>query len=181
MESVTALLGLGSNVGARDEHLRDGIGLLNQSLEVVGTSSVYETEPWGYSDQPPFLNTVCRVQTDVPPEDLLLLCQRVERRMGCKPTFRYGPRVLDVDILTYGDLVITTPGLVVPHARLVERAFVLVPLAEIAPEWRHPILGKSAAELLEEIQGPEWVRLWGGPLAIPSSQRSNIRYSGPRE
>ena len=165
MGPVTTFLGLGSNMGRREEHLRNGVQLLAQYMEVVETSSIYETAPWGYSDQPPFLNMVCRSQTSMAPEGLLLLCQDIERRIGREPTFRYGPRVLDVDILAYGEQAIMTPTLEVPHPRLVERAFVLVPLAEIAPEWTHPVLGRSVSRLLEEVLGTERVRLWASPLA----------------
>ena len=168
MEPVTIFLGLGSNLGSREEHLRDGIGLLARSLTIHEISSVYETEPWGYTEQPPFLNAVCRAETSMAPEELLLFCQRVERTVGRRPTFRYGPRVLDVDILAYGDQVIATPTLVVPHARMAERAFVLVPLAEMAPDWEHPVLGKSAAQLLKEVSGTEGVSLRGRLPAVPS-------------
>jgi len=169
VEPIVAFLGLGSNTGSREEHLAKGIALLAGSLQVVETSSIYETEPWGFAEQPPFLNMVCRVRTEMPPEELLLLCQGVELQVGRRPTFRYGPRVLDVDILAYGDQVIETPGLVVPHPRLHERAFVLVPLAEIAPEWEHPVLRKRASQLLEEVSGREGVRLWGSPLVAAAS------------
>ena len=170
MKPVTVFLGLGSNMGSREAHLRNGVQLLARSLEVVETSSIYETEPWGYSDQPSFLNMVCRAQTAIAPEDLLLFCQDVEREVGRKPTFHHGPRVLDVDILAYGEQIIATPALEVPHPQLAERAFVLVPLAEVAPEWTHPVLGKSVSQLLEQVSGKEGVRLWSGPLA-PSGTR----------
>lgn len=169
MVSMMVFLGLGSNLGRREEHLSKGLALLARSLEVVATSSVYETEPWGFSEQPPFLNLVCQVSTDKAPEELLLFCQEVERQVGRTPTFRYGPRVLDIDILDYGGMVMIRPGLVLPHPGLEERAFVLVPLAEIAPGWVHPILKKSAIELLAEVPGKEGVRPWGGPLAVASS------------
>jgi len=160
-----AFLGLGSNIGRREEHLGRGLTLLAGSLQVVETSSVYETEPWGFTEQPPFLNMVCQVNTNLAPEELLSFCQEVERRVGRKPTFRYGPRVLDVDILDYGGMVMSKRELTLPHPRLAERAFVLVPLAEIAPDWEHPVLKKSSLQLLREVPGREGVRLWGDPLA----------------
>ena len=170
MEPVTVFLGLGSNVGDRERHLRDAIRLLGQSLDLRQTSSLYETKPWGYRNQPTFLNVVCQAQTPMSPDELLSVCQEVEQRLGRKPTFRYGPRVLDVDILSYGDQVVATPDLVVPHPRLAERAFVLVPLAEIAPDWRHPLLGKSAMQLKGAVTGTEGMRLFKRPLEIPSEK-----------
>ncbi|MDO8750299.1 MAG: 2-amino-4-hydroxy-6-hydroxymethyldihydropteridine diphosphokinase [Dehalococcoidia bacterium] len=170
MASITVFLGFGSNMGSREGHLGRGLALLARSLELVATSSVYETDPWGFTEQPPFLNMVCYGCTDMVPAELLLCCQDVERQVGRKPAFRYGPRVLDIDILAYGDQVIETPGLVIPHPSLHERAFVLVPLAEIAPEWEHPVLRKRASQLLAEVSGREGVRLWGGPLAVASGR-----------
>ena len=168
MASITVFLGLGSNMGSREENLARGLALLAGSLQVVETSSIYETEPWGFTEQPPFLNMACHVNTNLAPEELLSFCQDAERQVGRKPTFRYGPRVLDIDILAYGDQVVETASLTVPHPRLHERAFVLVPLAEIAPDWEHPVLRKRASQLLEEVPGREGVRLWGGPPAVAS-------------
>ena len=167
MQFITVFMGLGSNIGGREQHLRDGIKLLAQSLDVRQASSIYETDPWGYKDQPHFLNMVCRIQTDMPPEELLSFFQKVEQLVGRVHTFRYGPRVLDVDILTYGDQVIAIPALEIPHPGLADRAFILVPMAEIAPNWEHPVLGKRAAQLLKEVSGSHGVRIWGGPLALP--------------
>ena len=124
-------------------------------MNPAALSSVYETKPWGYADQPSFLNMVCRVDTDLSPQELLGEAQEVERILGRAPTFRYGPRVVDVDILLYGNRVVDTQDLRVPHPHLGERAFVLVPLAEIAPELVHPELGVSIRELLERLPAAE--------------------------
>jgi 2-amino-4-hydroxy-6-hydroxymethyldihydropteridine diphosphokinase len=168
--STWVFLGLGSNVGSREENLASGMVLLAGSLELVETSSLYETEPWGVAEQPCFLNMVCRAHSDMPPEKMLLLCQDLERQVGRRPTFHYGPRLLDIDILDYGGMVVTSHALSLPHPLLTERAFVLVPLAEIAPEWEHPLLRKRASQLLQEVSGKEGVRLWGGPLTVSSSR-----------
>ena len=124
-------------------------------MSTAALSSVYETKPWGYAHQPSFLNLVCRVDTNLAPQELLGAAQEVERILGRAPTFRYGPRVIDVDILLYGDRVVDTQDLRVPHPLLGERAFVLVPLAEIAPELVHPELGVSIRELLERLPAAE--------------------------
>jgi 2-amino-4-hydroxy-6-hydroxymethyldihydropteridine diphosphokinase len=165
-DSVSILLGLGSNLDDREANLRRGVALLARSLEMVEGSSVYETEPWGHKDQPRFLNLVCWAHTGISPAELLRLCQETERAVGRTRTFRYGPRLLDVDILAYGDSVITTPTLVVPHPRLAERRFVLVPMAEVAPEWVHPVTGRTASELLDEVEDSGEVRAWGPPVAV---------------
>ena len=164
MDRVVVFLGLGSNIGARGEHLRSGLVLLAGPLEIKKTSSVYETEPWGYTDQPRFLNMVCKAFTSLTPSELLAFCQQVEQQTGRVPTFRYGPRVLDVDILAYGDQVIDTSALRVPHNNLADRAFVLVPLAEIAADWVHPESGKTARLMLEDVSGIEGVRVWSRPI-----------------
>ena len=165
MKTITAYLGLGSNLGDREDNLRGAVALLRQGVSLIALSAVYETEPWGYTSQPTFLNLVCAVETGLSPQELLELAQGVEGELERVPTFRYGPRTMDVDILLYGDEVIATPELRIPHPRLWERAFVLVPLAEIAPGIIHPALGKSMAELLEAVSGKEKVVMLG-PLAL---------------
>lgn len=157
MSDVTAYLGLGSNLGDREANLRRALSLLGEKVEVTALSSVYETEPWGYTEQPHFLNMTCGLRTALAPHELLAHAQDVERRLGRVRTLRYGPRTIDVDILLYGDLVVDTPDLQIPHPGIPERAFVLAPLAEIAPGVEHPVLKRRICELLVNAPGLETV------------------------
>ena len=157
MSEVTAYLGLGSNLGDREENLRQALSLLGESVEIIALSSVYQTEPWGYTAQPSFLNLVCGFRTSLGPPELLALVQEVERRLGRVRTIRYGPRTIDVDILLYGDRIVDTPDLQIPHPRIPERAFVLAPLAEIAPDVEHPTLKRPISALLADAPGRETV------------------------
>ena len=152
VDMVTVYLGLGSNVGERQENLDKALDLLSQRLRVEEVSSVYDTEPVYNSDQPQFLNLVCRADTGLEPEGLLALVKGIESKLGRMPSTTNLPRLMDIDILLYGNQVINTPKLVIPHPGMVERAFVLVPLAEIAPELMHPVSGKTIDMLLSEIQ-----------------------------
>ncbi len=169
MSEVTAYLGLGSNLGDRETHLRKALSLLGDAGEIIALSSVYETEPWGYAEQPSFLNIVCGFRTSLSPPELLALAQEVERSLGRVRTVRYGPRTMDVDILLYGDLVLDTPDLQIPHPRIPERAFVLAPLAEIAPDVEHPALKRPISALLADAPGRETVVKLGAlsPGEIP--------------
>ncbi len=156
------LLGLGANLGDRLANVERALALLQDACGPLERSPLYETPPWGDLDQPPFVNLVVRGQTTLAPEALLARCQVVEREVGRTATRHWGPRVVDVDILAYGVAVIDLPDLQIPHPRLHERGFVLVPLADLAPEWRHPLLGKTAAELLAELPPEETagIRRW---------------------
>ncbi|HET8654199.1 MAG TPA: 2-amino-4-hydroxy-6-hydroxymethyldihydropteridine diphosphokinase [Longimicrobiaceae bacterium] len=155
------LLGLGANLGDPIAQLCEGMARLRDSVEMTAVSAVYRTEPVGYAEQPEFFNLVCAGRTLLSPEDLLAEARRIESALGRERPFRGAPRTLDVDLLAYGDLVLETGELVLPHPRLHERAFVLVPLDEIAPRWRHPVLRRTASELLEVAGALEWVEQWG--------------------
>lgn len=143
-------LGLGSNLGDREGNLRKALALLdgNGKLRVTRVSGIYETDPVGYKDQPPFLNLVAEAVSWVSPRELLGLVKGVEASLGRKPTFRWGPRVMDIDILLYGGLSVNEPDLQIPHPRMWERGFVLVPLAELLP-----CIPESLAWRLGESQG----------------------------
>ncbi|MCB0118931.1 MAG: 2-amino-4-hydroxy-6-hydroxymethyldihydropteridine diphosphokinase [Anaerolineales bacterium] len=144
-------LALGSNVGHRLANLKSAITNLPPQMDVKKKSLVYETPPWGYTEQPPFLNQVVMVKTYMEPEDLLGHLKRLETALGREPTFQNGPRVIDIDILFYDDLVLDSPELTIPHPRMHHRAFVLVPLNNIAPDFIHPVLGKPINELLLDV------------------------------
>jgi 2-amino-4-hydroxy-6-hydroxymethyldihydropteridine diphosphokinase len=127
-------LSLGSNIEPRAEHLARAIELLHPLISGLQISQIFETKPWGYTDQARFLNMVAAGGCSLEPVDLLHQIKQIESDLGRKPTFHYGPRVIDIDILLMDDLQMTTPELVIPHPHLLERAFVLVPLAELAPD-----------------------------------------------
>lgn len=148
-------LGLGSNLGSRAKNLAAAARLLLENgIEVLRASSVYETEPVDLLDQPWFLNQVLEVRSSLGPRALLKLAKSIEARMERVPTVDKGPRTIDIDILIAGDTVLETPDLVIPHPRLAQRNFVLVPLCEIAPETRHPVLDKTIRELVLSSSDP---------------------------
>jgi 2-amino-4-hydroxy-6-hydroxymethyldihydropteridine diphosphokinase len=158
-EPVTVYLGLGSNMGNREENLENALDLISQRMRVGKISSIYDTDPVGNTNQPRFLNAVCQVFTRLTPEGLLALAKGIESKMG-----RYGksgdPRPIDIDILLYDEEVIETPELVIPHPKMAERAFVLVPLAEIAPDLVHPVSGKAIKEMKQDIKEVQGVFKW---------------------
>jgi 2-amino-4-hydroxy-6-hydroxymethyldihydropteridine diphosphokinase len=150
----TAYLSLGSNVGKRLALLRQAlIELEARGVVVKKVSPIYETVPVGFSAQPKFLNAACSAETYLEPRQLLRAIAEVESVLGRVRTFPDAPRTIDVDILFYDDRVVTTRHLVIPHPRIVSRAFVLAPLADIAPELVHPQLGLKVRELLANIGG----------------------------
>ena len=152
-------LSIGSNLGDREFYLRQAVAdLSRRGVEVVRRAGFYETQPRDAVDQPWFLNTAIEGKTDLTPQALLETCLEVER---CNHRIREtpkGPRTLDIDILFYEDRIVDQPGLSIPHPRIIERRFVLVPLNEIAPNWKDPLSGKTVRRLLEECGDQSEVR-----------------------
>ncbi len=163
-------LSLGSNLGDRAANLELAFAALpGNGVRILRCSSIYETEPVDFLAQPWFLNCVVQAETSLAPRELLGAMHAIERSFGSKKIIPRGPRIMDLDILFYGTEVIHTEGLEIPHPRLAERRFVLVPLAEIAPQFCHPALQKSAAQMLAATPDRSTVRIWqpaerpGGP------------------
>ncbi len=159
-QPITIYLGLGSNLEDRMNNLHLGIDFLSERIKVEKMSPVYDTAPVGETKQPRFLNMVIQISTRLPAPTLLFMVKGIEAKLGRVPIDT--PRPIDIDVLFYGDQVINTPPqLVVPHPRLAERAFVLTPLADIAPDLVHPVKKKTIKQLLEEVKGKEDVVRWG--------------------
>ncbi len=147
-----AYIGLGSNLGDRQKQLETALAAMQEAgLRVEKVSAFIETAPYGVTDQPAFLNGACAVQTSLAPRELLDLLLAIEAQMGRVRNRHWGPRVIDLDLLLYGDLLLAEPGLVVPHPDMHNRLFVLQPLAEIAPDLVHPRLHATIKELLEKL------------------------------
>lgn len=171
-----AFLGLGANLGDRQSNLTQALQQLRTKVSVDEVSSFYSTKPVGYMDQPDFLNIACQITTDLSPLDLLHFAKQIEKLMGRQVSFRNAPRPIDIDILLYDDLVLDTPELTIPHPRMSERAFVLAPLAEIAPQAVHPVAKLTIQELLAQAdQGG--VELHSRGLRIPLGR--DIQQSPP--
>ena len=144
-------LALGSNLDNRLANLKAAVSNLTPQMTVKNKSEVYETPPWGFENQAAFLNQVIVAETYLEPEALLPHLKRLEVALGRVPSFENGPRLIDIDILFFDDVIIDTAAVAIPHPRLHKRAFVLVPLADVAPEYVHPVLRKSVRELLEDV------------------------------
>ncbi len=155
--SATAYIGLGSNMGDRIAFCRRAIEVLNRAGRVLNQSSFYCTEPVGYEKQEEFVNAAVEIETEFSPLNLLAACRSIENELGRIRAVRWGPRTIDLDILLFGDQVISRPDLVIPHAQLALRKFVLVPLSEIAPLAVHPVLNKTISQLLHELKDPHRV------------------------
>ena len=148
----TVYIGIGSNLGNREENCRNAIKLLIESgIKVTKLSSKLETDPWGVVDQPKFINMAIKAETDQEPPALLHILENIETELGRRSEIRWGPRVIDLDILLYNTRIIKTPNLEIPHPGMQDRDFVLKPLAEIAPDVQHPVFGESIRGLIHNF------------------------------
>lgn len=159
-EHFEIYLGVGSNLGDRESKIRFALCQLGKIVKIKRLSKIYETAPWGYQNQPKFLNLVIKCTTDLSPKNLLNSCKTIEKKAGREVSFRYGPRALDIDILIYENLVMKDASLEIPHGKLHMRAFVLIPLKEIAPGLIHPVLQVSVSEMIEKLETREEVTCW---------------------
>lgn len=151
-------IALGTNLGDRTANLQAAILMLPPLVEIINQSPVYQTSPWGYEHQPDFLNQVILTKTTLSPIELLKYLKQIEIEVGRTPTFQYGPRVVDLDILFYDDWVIESTGLQIPHPRLHERAFVLVPFKDLDPGFRHPVLELTIQDMSRNVDSSDVVR-----------------------
>ncbi|NMB61057.1 MAG: 2-amino-4-hydroxy-6-hydroxymethyldihydropteridine diphosphokinase [Chloroflexi bacterium] len=153
------ILGTGSNVGDREENLQLAMAEIQKFATITAQSAIYETNPWGFTDQPAFLNQVLVIETQLDPFDLLDTLKTTEKQIGRTPTFRYGPRMIDIDILFFDKLILEDEKLIIPHPKIADRAFVLIPLDELVPQFIHPLLHRSIHEMVSEIN-QDGVRLY---------------------
>lgn len=186
MDRETLFIGFGSNLGDRMDFCDRAITLLGllPGCQVAGLSSLYETEPVADAGEPGagwFVNGVVQLQTELPPRTLLAACREIERALGRNPEHRPGPRTLDLDLLFYGACIINELGLIVPHPRLHHRRFVLAPMAELDPTWRHPVLHQTVRELLDQLGDSSVVRRLesqpGSRYGTRPSCRTSTRFS----
>ena len=151
MEIHMVFIALGSNIGDRVRALKEASELMPPDIIPVSFSKVYETPPWGYEDQPPFLNQVIKARTHLSPPALLIKLKKIEQELGRQPVFQYGPRLIDLDILFYDDLEYKSEDLTIPHPEIATRAFVLIPLMEIAPNYIHPVSHKKISDMASQV------------------------------
>ena len=144
-------LSLGSNIGQRRANLERAVAHLSQCVTSTAVSPLYETFAWGVTDQPDFLNLCVAATTTLSPIDLLIFVKKIESMMGREPTVRWGPRLIDIDIIFYNDLILHDDNLTIPHPRLAERAFVLAPLADLAPDFIHPETNITVVQMLTKV------------------------------
>lgn len=158
MEDV--FLGIGSNLGDREENLAQARDSIESFAQIEAVSPVYETDAWGFEDQPAFLNQVIHIKTSLSSQALLKRIKRIEKDLGRKKSFRWGPRLIDIDILFFADYIIESASLTIPHKELHKRAFVLVPLADIAPDFVHPVFNQTVSALRDTLADLEGIKLW---------------------
>jgi 2-amino-4-hydroxy-6-hydroxymethyldihydropteridine diphosphokinase len=152
MSLTEVYLGLGSNIGDRRGNINHAINLISDLSPNIKSAPIYETEPIGFTMQPTFMNSACGLWTRLDPFQLLEQLYRIQANVGTPHTFTNGPRIIDIDILLYGQLVIDTPLLTIPHPRMHERDFVLRPLSSLIPSYKHPRIKSTIAELLTQLQ-----------------------------
>ncbi|MEZ0536521.1 2-amino-4-hydroxy-6-hydroxymethyldihydropteridine diphosphokinase [Caldicellulosiruptoraceae bacterium PP1] len=155
---MSVFLGLGSNIGNREENINSAIKKLSKEIKIINISKFIETEPYGYTNQPKFINCALEGETNLTPYELLDFCLNIEKEMGRVREIRWGPRNIDIDILFYGSLIINSNILTIPHPEIEKRLFVLKPLNEIAPDFVHPIFKKSVNIMLSELLSKEGVK-----------------------
>ncbi|MBI5417078.1 2-amino-4-hydroxy-6-hydroxymethyldihydropteridine diphosphokinase [Candidatus Poribacteria bacterium] len=156
----TVYLGLGSNLGDRLDNIKQSVSILSDSdkIKILKLSSFFETEPVGYLDQPWFLNCVIKIRTNFSPQELLVFLKNIEKQLKREKKIRFGPRTIDMDILLYGNEILNSKDLIIPHPRLHERKFVLMPLNELAGNVIHPVYRKKIAALLKNMTDKSVVR-----------------------